>query len=536
MHKSRHGQFYILCLLAINKTQSRLSMLPWPGLKPCTSLKLDKRKKFHLLFKATLGHTSERVDTFPRNVYKQVSEDLDIDQRPYTCTVISMRSPTEAAATFPRNDSCTSAVLSEAPSFSTLGPSPSERFLALALKSSTSISPAADAAIPRNDAGSICFCEPHFRISDAQLAAVKAGVALGEIDSVVFGDRSYNEKDFEDDMSVLTISRTITKLSDLPDDKIEAIGTVLEEETPTPVPLVVEFLASGRGTNDSAWTLCNELQSADLELSVECQFLPKVDLFSNSDPFAEMWRSKPVSGGWDRLGRTETITNAHFPRFVTKFTIPVRPDDDLEDEIKVKVRARGYFNSAVLLGTVTCSVWDIIAAPGHCKVLNLDETPDEKKNSYVVISGDVCRSRMHDLAPRKVQLHVLLDETARPRSKTHFIVSRGMRKGRWVPIYRSEGFSSPDCEYAPVELTFADTFCGQEDKLARIEFYQRRAGVDPKLCGFLQFSVRQVEKMEEGMAFHWWNGQDVTPPGRVKLTKKIINSSEVRLWLSVTNE
>lgn len=447
-----------------------------------------------------------------------------------------MMSQTEATSTFPQSIGCTSVVLSEAPSFSTLGPSPSERFLALALESSPEISPTAYAAIPRNDVDSIRLFEPHSRISDAQLAAVKAGIARGEIESVLLDDRSYDEEDIDDGMSVLTISRTITKLSDLPDDKSEAIGTVLEEEAPKPVPLVVEFLASGRGTNDSAWTLCNELQNADLELSVECQFLPKVDLFSNSDPFAEMWRRKPGSAGWNRLGRTETITNAHFPRFVTKFTIPVRPDDDLEDEIKVKVRARGYFKSAVSLGTVTCSVWDIIAAPGHCKVLDLGDTPDVKKDSYVVISGDVCRSRMHELAPRKVRLHVQLDKTARPRSKTHFIVSRCMRKGRWAPIYRSEGFSSPGHQYAPVELTFADIFCAEDDKLARIEFYQRRAGVDPKLCGFLQFSVRQVEKMEEGTAFYWWNGQDATPPGRVKLAKKIIDSSEVRLWLSVTNE
>lgn len=420
--------------------------------------------------------------------------------------------------------------ISDAASLFTIGPSPSVRFYmeleaerAMASQSSGSLAKISVGAFghrrsrPAGELEEICLA-PHARISAAELEGLRSG------------------DDSDDDASVMTVTRTVTRMEDLPDDRSEAIGTVLEEVNPKRIPLVVEFLGSSRTSNQVTRAFCNELFDAPLELSVECQYLPKVDIFSNSDPYAELYSRPAGARTWDLLGRTETLTNAHFPRFVAKFKLAVQPDRDMERELLVKVLARGTWNKPVRLGEATCILWDVVSAAGHCKVSRLTRSADPKKESWVILSGDVCRDRMHALNPRAVTLHVELAASARPRSKTHYVVSRGLKKGRWAPVYRSEGHAHADREYAPAKLRFADVFCGDEGRPARVEFYQRRQGVDPKLAGFVQFSVRQVERMEVGRAFQWMAGQDAVAPGDVVLVRKVVEPGEIKLWLAVSNE
>jgi C2 domain len=424
----------------------------------------------------------------------------------------------------PRGESLLSVAQSDAPSLSTLGPSPSERFV---------MEVAAERGGKENAPGGGGNVDggkglPRVCVSAAELAEVEESVRTGKTGA--------DGCDSDDDASVLTITRTITRLEDLPENKSEAIGTVLEEVKPRPVPLMVEYLGSNALSSRAVRAFCNELYDAPLELSVECQFLPKVDVFSNSDPYAEVWSRATPSARWELAGRTETLTNAHFPRFVTKFKLAARPDADMERGLMVKVLARGNFSKPVRLGEAVCNVWDVVSAAGHCRVMRLARSVDPRKDSWVILTGDVCRDRMHALAPRPVTLHVQFSASARPRSKTHYVVSRGLSKGRWTPVYRSEGHAHAEREFAPAGLTFADVFCGDGGRPARIEFYQRRAGVDAKLAGFVQFSLLHVERMEEGCAFQWWAGQDATPPGMVMLVKKEISRGEIKLWLSVTNE
>lgn len=423
---------------------------------------------------------------------------------------------------FPRGES----FCSEAPSLSTLGPSPSERFVM-------------EVAQERDDA----MRENSMRLANTgdidtagrrpQLQAAGDSAKAGE--PVQDGADAPGDVDSDDEQSVMTVSHTVTRMEDLPEDKSQAIGTVLVEQKPKPVPLMVEFLGSSVTTNQAMRSFANELFDADLELSVECQFLPKVDVFSNSDPYAELYRRNSGRDNWRKIGRTEALVNAHFPRFVTKFTLNVVPETDMEQQVMVKVLAKGI-QKPTRLGEAVCSIWDVISAPGHCKVMKMLRSYDPRKGSWIILNGDVSRKNMHSLSPRKVTFHIKFDATARPRSKTHFVVSRGLQKGRWTPVYKSEGHANPDREFAPAELTFADVFAGDEKKPARIEFYQRRLSVDPKLAGFVQFSVTQLGVLEPGMVLQWWSGQDAIPPGVVMLAKKEILPDSISLWLSVTNQ
>jgi hypothetical protein len=346
----------------------------------------------------------------------------------------------------------------------------------------------------------------------------------------------YDDDEDDETRSVMTITRTITRIEDLPENKSEAIGTVLEEEIPKPVDLMIEFLGSTLSTTQATRCFLNQLYDTDLELSLECQFLPKVDLFSNSDPFAELYVREATghaSWKWALLGRTETLVDAHFPRFVTKFTLQAVPDRDLDKEVMVKVYARGSLSKSVHLGQASCTLWDIVSSSGLCKVLKMSGSIDSRKETWIVVSADVHRGRMHALAPRSVVLHVRFGRGARPRSKTHFVVNRGLSKGRWTPLYRSEGHAHAERVFRPATLTFAAMFCGDPRRAARIEFYQRRVGLDAKLAGFVQLTAQQIAETDDGRELQWFSGVDAVAPGAVSLERKELSAERIEVWLCV---
>lgn len=340
------------------------------------------------------------------------------------------------------------------------------------------------------------------------------------------------DEEADDVASTMTITRTITRIEDFPRGA-PPIGTVLEEETPKPVQLMVEFLGgTGGGTTDNTRDYIDALYSEPMELSVECQYLPKIDIFSNSDPFAVMYMRDTPRDAWRELGRTEALTNCHFPRFVSKFIIPAIPDQDMDKEILVKVYGKGSMKKAIPMGHAMCAIWDVVVAPGQCKVMKMDSI-NPNKDTWIILSGDTRRKTGED---RAVTINVKFDKSAKPRAKTFFVLNRPLKKARWTPVYRSEGHTNANREFDPAVTTFADLFCGDEKKPMRLEFYQKRAAIDPKLVGFIQVSIKQLEQIDEGKVLQWWSGQDGTAPGLVVLAKKEITETEVKLWFSVTNE
>lgn len=332
--------------------------------------------------------------------------------------------------------------------------------------------------------------------------------------------------------SNFTVTRTITRLEDFPRHRPPPVGTVLEEETPKPVQLVVEFLGGPSTSNDSTREFLDALYTEHMELSVECQFLPKIDLFSNTDPFVVLHMRDTPNDKWRQIGRTETLTNYHFPRFVTKFVFAALPDQDMDKELLVKVYGKGSMKTSIPLGHALCSIWDIVVSPGHCKVMKMDSI-NEKKDTWVILSGDTKR---REGADRAVNINVKFDKTSKPRAKTFFLLNRSLKKARWTPVYRSESHASPNREFKTAITSYADLFCASETKPMRLEFYQKRSAVDPKLIGFIQISVKQLTRMEEGEVLQWWSGKGGAAPGLIVLAKKQISDESIDLWFAITNE
>lgn len=57
-----------------------------------------------------------------------------------------------------------------------------------------------------------------------------------------------------------------------------------------------------------------------VKLRVQASGLPKMDLFSKSDPMCVFYQ-KEAGRDWTEIGRTETISNTHNPSWNTTFTI-----------------------------------------------------------------------------------------------------------------------------------------------------------------------------------------------------------------------
>lgn len=476
------------------------------------------------------------------------------------------------SANFVRGEDVGDEVGMDMPSFSTIGPSPSARFYAEIAAEEEAIAAALRDAketaarnAPRDrpggeNSGDFWPPEGEGRMPECEELGSSSSRVLGGENTYDFEDVEI-ENDRKDSAlvqqwsgeegvsgnascpdpsmeSALMEVRTVTRVQDLPADPRDAIGTVLEEGESARVPLVVEFLMGNPRGRAAARTFATALTEAHLELSIECQYLPKLPVFSNSDPHAVLYSRPGSDSTWNLIGRTEKLQNSHFPRFVKAFRVDTNPweESGLFQEFLVRVLARGTFGRLVRLGEAICTLKDVISAPGQCFVSRLQRTADPRKESWLVLSGALCRDQAHVEAPRRVVVCVALAQSARPRAKMNFVVARALNKGRWAPVYRSEDARRPSTEYAPAELRFVDVFGTTGVAMARVEFYQHRSSVDPKLIGFIQLGMRQVEKMEEGCVIQWMGGQGSVAPGNIMLAKKTVEAEEVKLWLSITNE
>jgi hypothetical protein len=364
-------------------------------------------------------------------------------------------------------------------------------------------------------------------------------------------NHSHNSTDCSDadnhDNSCTTVTQVITNVDDLPEDKFAAIGTVLMEEKDRSVPLLIEFLGDAIGVCQATRSFLNDLRGSHLELCIECQFLPTAFYFSSSESYAEVYLRDPLSAvsnlhyhasasrtpEWKLCGKTESISNAYSPRYVTKFVLPVMFDDDMKKCLLVRLWSRSIFGKFAQLGEASCTIWDVVSAKGQCKVLNLVRSIKPNKNSWIILTGDVSRNRNRAATVRSVTLNVAFEARMKPRSKTHFVVNRSLKKGRWTPVYRSEGCLRGNWDFSTALLTYDDMFAGDERKPSRIEFFQQRTARDPKLSGFVQFSVLQLKTMTIGCTFQWWSATDSVPLGHVVLSNCVITPFDIGIWLTM---
>eukprot|EP00168_Porphyra_purpurea_P003740 TRINITY_DN1434_c0_g1_i6.p1 TRINITY_DN1434_c0_g1~~TRINITY_DN1434_c0_g1_i6.p1 ORF type:complete len:320 (+),score=117.11 TRINITY_DN1434_c0_g1_i6:96-962(+) len=263
--------------------------------------------------------------------------------------------------------------------------------------------------------------------SSFQMARVHSAASL--LDDGVSdagGVEAAEPEDLTADKHVLT--RTVTRLEDLPAGETPAVGTVLEEEAPKPVQLMIEFIGTGSKA-ESIREYVEALYTQPMEICIECQYLPKTDIFSNSDPFCVVLMRENERSPWAELGRTETLINTHFPRFVKKFVFPCNPEQDMDRELLVKVYGKGGMKKQVHMAQGQCTLWDIVIAAGQCKVIKLNSI-NRRKDSWLILSGDVVRPLG---AERPVNVYVRYDRSAKPKAKNLFRAQPGAQKGPLDP-------------------------------------------------------------------------------------------------------
>lgn len=368
------------------------------------------------------------------------------------------------------------------------------------------------------------------------------------------------------------IRRTVTRVEELPPGE-QAVGTVLVEETVKPVALMIEFLG-GAGAERARNGYVQELYDAAMEVSIECQYLPKADTFSNSDTYAVV-STRPAGGGaWREVARTEVLVDTHNPRWVTKAVLDVTPERGMDDELLVQVwaaRPRGRRADALICQGVA-TVWDVCVAVGRCKVVAL-ESVNKSKESWLILSGDLQRNRSPaEAAPvtvhvayasrdgdvptaqsRRARVAGRLALGAADREKTFFVLNRGLPKARWTPVYRSEALRGGRGAYAPAVTTAGELWKGQAAAPARVEWWVERRGIDPKLLGFVHLTAARVaaavaaaaEAAGEGRdpppaaaspVLQWFSGNDGRAPGVVRLAKAEVTDAGTTLWLLVSAE
>ncbi|KAL6066275.1 Copine-2 [Balamuthia mandrillaris] len=128
-----------------------------------------------------------------------------------------------------------------------------------------------------------------------------------------------------------------------------------------------------------------------VELSLACRKLRKMDLLSQSDPMILV--QKFESGRWVEVGKTEHLHNQKDPVFQTKFVLDYYFERvqklrfmvyDVDDKKRVELERQDF------IGEAECTLGDVIGATGqrHSIPLQNVNVKSKKKAGWLIVSGE----------------------------------------------------------------------------------------------------------------------------------------------------
>lgn len=274
-------------------------------------------------------------------------------------------------------------------------------------------------------------------------------------------------------------------------------------------PLQVHSMRSGRARSRF---LRESLKYHGVELIVECVDLDGTERrWHSSKCFVVLFCEGMLHGTWEKVDSSEDEKVVQSIRFMKKFPMRAATAMDREEKFLIAVFDSSCSMSTLdlskALGKTEFTVSEIMDASQM--ILDKDLAPTVKHaimRPQVILALEMVYHLEH---AQDVTFDIGFLESAPVRNRMFFLISRGIGRGKWVPIYRSEVRVRSDLErFDAVTLGAQEFHCGDMSRLFRIEVYRSYRNGRTKLLGFIQTSCEKISSMEIGEHLNWWPGRD----------------------------
>uniref|UniRef100_A0A7S3ACW3 C2 domain-containing protein n=2 Tax=Rhodosorus marinus TaxID=101924 RepID=A0A7S3ACW3_9RHOD len=178
-----------------------------------------------------------------------------------------------------------------------------------------------------------------------------------------------------------------------------------------------------------------------LEVSVLARGLPKLDMFSRTNPFVVVFKSEGGGGVWKEVGRTETIADEQDPRFVEKFLVAFTLRNVRSIVLRFDFFSRTSKNTNDLsahnfVGTVQCQLAELIETLDQGMALRLQTKQNRTEVAFGIIQGELFRQLEN---PRGIIFNAEFGRIFHVAgSRAYYEISRSIGPRRWALVHRSE--------------------------------------------------------------------------------------------------
>lgn len=291
--------------------------------------------------------------------------------------------------------------------------------------------------------------------------------------------------------------------------------------------------------NDSA--LMSTLQTSAVEVYVEFFGMTRVELFGKSHCIAVIFNEGTSPGSWEPLDHGQQMPCEFHMRCFKKFRLRAGTEID---------RAETYMVALFALDNARIPEKSLQASNAWAyteftvgEVLDCEQMMLERRLKYgksgVMAKGTVSLTLdviYHVEGDRKVSIDFgFLPESPR-RNRMYFEICKALRRGKWIPLYRSEIRCHDEAhEFKQVSFQEQEFHGGDLSKLIRLELFRWYKNGKTKLLGFIQTNYEKLSSLKPNDQLYWWPAENGISIAKVVVQGVKSDNRELVLSLRLAN-
>jgi len=187
--------------------------------------------------------------------------------------------------------------------------------------------------------------------------------------------------------------------------------------------------------------------TSTVELSIKCNNLADLDVFSKSDPFCVLYMKDSRSNQWLCFDKTETIDNNLNPHFQKKFVMQYKFEERqlLRFDVYDSDGNDADLDAHDFIGSMECSLGEIVASQGKGltrKLIGAGKSAKNKDQSITIIAEELISNKevlQLNISAKKLDAK---DWWGWGSSDPFLTISKSGEYGQWTVVHRTEVLKS----------------------------------------------------------------------------------------------
>ncbi|KAA8496663.1 Copine-A [Porphyridium purpureum] len=287
-----------------------------------------------------------------------------------------------------------------------------------------------------------------------------------------------------------------------------------------------------------SWVVEKKITDVPLELNLEGNDLANAGLFKKKAPFAVVYlKGVKPEDQWEKFGDTEAPQNILNPKFVASFRMGCDTQEDRQQSLRIEFYNRAHKDKNDLgkqdfIGSATCKLEDILSAPGQVLSMELKHPTKTAFRGTCTLFIDTLLIRD---PPFEITLKIRSSGPSTDKKKCYYVISRGLRKANWTPVYQSETYKGSGAPvFEPITLTQERLTAGADDRAFRIEIFSKSMMGKHESVGHFAAKYETLKGMNPGAKIPFNSTRDGHIANGVKLMESEITGSGAVFAFEVT--